>query len=137
MKIHTKKLTTCDVTEGGGCITLNLIDDTGAAVALNVPLDQAQSIAMTLPRLLTRAIRSISGNPESRYVFPLGEWTAEIPEGRDGLILTLTTCDGFEVSFAVPPEACRSLGWTLATGRDHGGDEPEEKRDALATSRVH
>jgi hypothetical protein len=67
MKIHTKRLTTCEVTEGGQGITLNLIDDTGAAVALAVPFEQAQSIAMTLPRLLTRAIRSISGNPR----FPL------------------------------------------------------------------
>jgi hypothetical protein len=140
MKIQSKTLTTCEITDGGQGITLNLIDDTGAAVALRVPFEQAQSIAMTLPRLLTRAIRSISGNPESRYVFPLGEWTVEVPEGRDGLILTMATSDGFEVSFGLPAEACRSLGWTLATGRDGGGEEPEEKlekRDVLAPPRVH
>ena len=136
MKIQSKTLTTCEITDGGEGITLNLIDDTGAAVALNMPFEQAQSIAMTLPRLLARAVRSISGNPESRYVFPLGEWIAEVPEGREGLILTLATTDGFEVSFGLPAEACRSLGWTLAPGRD-GGDEPDEKRGALAPPRVH
>jgi hypothetical protein len=137
MTIQSKTLTTCEVTDGGRGITLNLVDDTGAAVAFNVPFEQAQSIAMTLPRLLTRAIQSISGNPESRYVFPLGEWTVEVPEGRDGLILTLATSDGFEVSFELPAEACLSLGWTLATGRDAAGDEPDEKRAALAPPRVH
>jgi hypothetical protein len=136
MKIQIKTLTTCEITDGGEGITLNLIDDAGAAVALNVPFEQAQSIAMTLPRLLARAVRSISGNPESRYVFPLGEWTVEVPEGRDGLIVTLATAGGFEVTFGLPAEACRSLGWTLATGRD-SGDEPDEKHEALAPPRVH
>jgi hypothetical protein len=140
MKISTERLTTCEMGAGGKSVLLNFLDETGESVCLEVSFEHAQSIAMTLPRILSCAVRSISGSPQSRFVFPLGEWTLEIPEGHDGLILTLATTDGFSVSFGIPGETCRSLGWTLATGRDPARAEADDKletRDALATPRVH
>lgn len=140
MKISTERLTTCEMGDGGKSVLLNFVDETGESVCLEVSFEHAQSIAMTLPRILSCALRSISGSPQSRFVFPLGEWTLEVPEGREGLILTLATSDGFSVSFGISAQTCRSLGWTLATGRDAGTEDAEDKRetlDALAPSRVH
>jgi hypothetical protein len=34
-------------------------------------------------------------------------------EDSHSFILTLATLDGFEVSFRIPHDACRTLGWTL------------------------
>jgi hypothetical protein len=68
---------------------------------------------MTLPHLLSSAVRRKTGNDESRYVFDLGEWAIESAKGHNCLIATLKTPNGFEVSFAIPPEAGRFFGWTL------------------------
>jgi len=82
-------------------------------VTVELPLDQAEAVVMTLPRLLSRAVRQRAGNDEARYVFHLGEWVVEGAKEHSCLIATLKTPNGFEVSFAMPLEACRSLGWTL------------------------
>jgi hypothetical protein len=118
MKITLNELTTCGVQPGGEVLELNFVDAAGAPVCLQVPFDHAQAIAMTLPRLLDVALKQVTGNPQARYVFPLGRWSIETASDDNCLITTLSTEDGFEVSFGMPPEACRSLGWTLKSEAD-------------------
>jgi hypothetical protein len=72
---------------------------------------------MTLPRLLEVALKQVTGNPQARNVFPLGRWSVETASDDNCLITTLSE-DGFEVSFGLPPEACRSLGWVLKDEAD-------------------
>jgi hypothetical protein len=67
---------------------------------------------MTLPRLLSKALRQQTRNDTSRYVFSLGRWSIESSE-QPCLIMTLATDDGFEVSFGIPFETCRAMGWAL------------------------
>jgi hypothetical protein len=96
-------LTTCDVLQDGHVVALNLVDDAGTAVSLQLPFDQAQAMAMTLPSLLTRALRSpAAGRP--RYVFPLDHWTIEQSKVQNGLLLTLATEGGFQVASGVPAD---------------------------------
>jgi hypothetical protein len=114
MKICSARLTTCGVLHDGQMVNLDLVDDAGAAVSLQLPFDQAQAIAMTLPSLLTHALRSITGSATARYVFPLDRWTVEQSKEHKGLLVTLATDEGFQVSFGIPAEACRGLGLTLA-----------------------
>jgi hypothetical protein len=92
------------------------LDHEGAAVTVELPLDQAEAIVMTLPHLLTLAIRQSTGNDEARYVFGLHGWSIEAAKGENCLIATLITTKGFEVSFGIPFEACHSLGWNLQHG---------------------
>jgi hypothetical protein len=113
MKIDLTSLTTCRVEPDGAALELGFIDGEGRAAALRVPFESAQAIAMTLPRLLSEAVRRITGQPESRYVFPLGRWRVESAEDGSGAIATFTTPDGFEVSFGITPTVCRALGWAL------------------------
>jgi hypothetical protein len=130
VKICSAKLTTCDVLRDGTAIRLDLVDESGADVSLQLPFDQAQAVAMTLPSLLTRALKSLTGSDTARYVFPLEHWTVERTDGGDGLLLTLATDDGFQVCFAIPAAACDGLGTTLVGhAREHaaqgdGADEP-------------
>jgi hypothetical protein len=113
MEIESRELTTCDVTGDGEVVRLRFNDTSGNAVVLSLPFAQAGSLTMTLPQLLTKALRARDGNEGSRFVFPLGEWVLEgVADGRT-VVVTLRTTDGFEVSFAAPLDHCRSLASDL------------------------
>lgn len=117
MKIRSQKLTTCQVAADGTSVDLEFLERDGTPVTLELPLDQAERVVMTIPHLLTRAVKCQTGDEAARYVFNLEGWTIEGTEGAHCLI-TLTTAHGFEVSFAIPYEACRSLAWNLQQGAD-------------------
>jgi hypothetical protein len=113
MDIESAQLTTCDVTRDGEVVRLKFIDTSGNSVVLSLPFAQAGALTMTLPHLLTKALKARFGNEGSRFVYPLGEWLLEgVADGRT-VIVTLRTTDGFEVSFAVPLDHCRSLATDL------------------------
>ena len=113
MEISSAELTTCDVTPDGRIVTLNLIDVAGNPVALRLPLDQVGALTMTLPGLLTKAVKARDGNDTARFVFPLGDWLLERVADCRALIVTLKTTDGFEMSFGAPLDICRSFGAAL------------------------
>jgi hypothetical protein len=118
VKIDLKGLTTCRVEPDSEALELDFIDGSGKPTSIRVPFESAQSIAMTLPRLLSEAVRRITGQEQSRYVFPLGTWRVETADDRSGAIATLSTPDGFEVSFGITPAVCRGLGWALKSEGD-------------------
>jgi hypothetical protein len=114
MIIYASKLTTCTALADGETIKLEFLDEQRNPVSLLLPFEYAASIAMTLPQLLTEAVRAQTRQDSARYVFPLGQWLLEAIEDRQSFILTLKTTDGFEVSFRIPQATCRAaLGWTL------------------------
>jgi hypothetical protein len=130
MIINCSTLTTCHAVGNGETVMLEFIDEDGRSVSVRLAFEHAQSIAMTLPRLLTQAVKAQTGQDNARYVFPLGEWILEGVEGDQSFIITLKTEDGFEVSFRMPLAASKSLGWSLQHEADQGaptsrsGDEP-------------
>ena len=128
MRISSSRLTTCSVAADGETIELGLVDRSGAPVILQLPLDQAEAVVMTLPNMLTRAVKRRTGTQEARYVFSLNEWLIEDTGDKKSLIVTLRTTDGFEVSFAIPLETCQSLGWSLKHEAD-GAIEAQEPAD--------
>src|SRR5262245_43944651 len=65
MKICSNRLTTCRVTADGETLELCLEDRSDTAVSLQIPFDQAEAIAMTLPHLLTQAVRRRTGQDEA------------------------------------------------------------------------
>ena len=97
----------------GGGVGLEFLDSSGNAVRLELPVEQAESLIMTLPQLLACALRQRTGDQDARYVFGLGEWAIESAKGQACLITTLKTPDGFEVCFGIPFGAARSLGQNL------------------------
>jgi hypothetical protein len=96
VKIRSETLTTCRVATDGSNVELEFLDHSGAPVVLELPLDQAEAVVMTLPHLLARAVRSRAGNDEARYVFGLHEWSIEAAKDNNCLITTLKTTNGFE-----------------------------------------
>jgi hypothetical protein len=122
MDIEIKTLTTCNVGPDGLTLELSFIDADGRPALLRLSFESAQALAMTLPHLLTQAVQRMTGQGESRYVFPLDTWRLDSCEDLDGAIATLATTDGFAVSFGIPTETCRSLGWALKSQA-----EPEDR----------
>ena len=118
VKIRSQKLTTCQVAADGTNVGLEFLDHSGRAVTVEFPLDQAEAVIMTMPHLLAEAVKCQTGNEAARYVFNLEGWSIESTENKNCLIATLTTSHGFEVCFAIPYEACQSLGWNLQQGAD-------------------
>jgi len=116
VKIRSQKLTTCQVAADGTNVGLEFLDHTGRAVTVEFPLDQAEAVIMTMPHLLAHAVKRQTGNEAARYVFGLEGWSIESTEDKNCLLATLTTSHGFEVCFAIPYEACQSLGWNLQHG---------------------
>jgi|RhiMethySRZTD1v2_1073278.scaffolds.fasta_scaffold1162908_1 hypothetical protein len=113
MKICGSKLTTCRVSDGE-VVELGFLDSSGETASVQLPFDQAESLVMTLPHLLARALRRRTGLENARYVFRVGDWSIEATEEEhDCLILTLVTVDGFEVSLAIPLGTCGLLGACL------------------------
>jgi hypothetical protein len=132
MIIHCGKLTTCGTLEDGETVKLEFVDVGGNPISLLLSFEDAESIAMTLPRLLTQAVKAQTGQDNSRYVFALGRWLLEGVEDRQSLILTLATIDGFEVSFRIPPATCRALGWSL----QHDAEDDAVDRGDASTGAV-
>ena len=118
MKIRSSQLTTCRVANDGSNVGLEFLDQSGATVTVELPLDQAEAVIMTLPHLLARAVRRQTGDQDARYVFGLHEWALEGAKDQECLIATLKTTNGFEVCFGIPFEACKSFGWNLQRGAD-------------------
>lgn len=113
-KIAGRSLTDIHVSADGSHVRLGLVDAEDRAVALDLPLDCVNQLIMTLPHVMKRALRTRYGDSRLRLVFPLGNWSLEEPEGDRRVILTLTTDDGFEVSFAVEPGEIESMHHTAS-----------------------
>ena len=91
---------------------------------------------MTLPHVLAYALKRRTGKPEARYVFGLGEWCIEDTKDRDSLIVTLKTTDGFEVSFGIPFQTCRTLGFSLQHEANEAIAAGERDEETTAPGRM-
>jgi hypothetical protein len=111
--ITSRRLTTCQVVEGGKAVRLGFVDHDGRSSSVTFPFDQAESIVMTLPQMLSMALQQRTHNDKARYVFPLKRWSLESSEA-DFLVANMMTGDGFQVSFAIPRDVCKAIGWSLS-----------------------
>ena len=116
-RIVSKQLTTCTVIEGGKAIRFDLVGQAGEPVSIEMPFDQAESIVMTIPRLLSAALRMQTGDDQMRYVFSVGDWSLELAKDQHYRILAVRTPDGFEVAFAISLETSVAMGSELTAGQ--------------------
>lgn len=76
MEIDTQALTTCEVAADGGAVSLGFLDSGGKPATIR-PLNQLGALAMTLPKLIDRALRARFGDASLRYAYPLASWAVE------------------------------------------------------------
>lgn len=108
-------LTSCDVSSDGEHIRFGVRDSTGKPVNLFISAEQAGSLAMTLPKLLSTALKARFRDPSLRLVFPLSDYFIEGTGDAEKIILSLKTPDGFEVSFAMSPGTLSEFGQLVNT----------------------
>jgi hypothetical protein len=125
----SSRLTRSRIVNEGRAVRLEFLDSDGRPVAVEFPFDQAESIVMTLPQMLAKALQRRTHDRSSRYVFPLGRWSIESCSEKS-LIATLCTDDGFQVSFAIPCDACRAIGLAL---RHEGESAMEQEGHSQST----
>jgi hypothetical protein len=121
--VTSSRLTTCGVVEAGQAIRLGFLDESGEAVSIEFAFEQTLSLIMTLPQLLSRAVALQTKDPTARCVFSLKQWTLERVDG-DSLIITLSTDDGFAVSFSIPFNTCKALGFALRHEVESASEQP-------------
>jgi hypothetical protein len=120
LRIAIRQLTTCSVIEVGKTIGLDFVGQAGEPVSVVMPFDQAASIVMTIPRVLSAALKIQTRDAQARYVFSVGNWSLELAKDQNCRILSLRTPDGFEVAFAISSETSAAIGSALTGGSEAG-----------------
>jgi hypothetical protein len=125
-EMDVASLTTCQVAPEGHYVRLNFEDALGRPAALRLTTSCVQQLVMTLPHLLSRALKARHGDGSLRAVFPLGEWRLEVAAGSKDFILTMMTPDGFEVAFSL--SAAAIAGMTSAIEEHSSTLIPDRRR---------
>lgn len=63
-------------------------------MSIEMPFSQAESLVMTIPQLLSIALKMQTGDAQARYVFSVGAWSLESAK-ENHRILSLRTPDCF------------------------------------------
>jgi hypothetical protein len=113
MEIDTQALTTCEVADDGGAISLGFVDSTGKPATIRLSLNQVGALAMTLPGLIDKALQTRFGDQSLRYAYPLASWLVEQSSDPTQTMVTLRTVDGFSVCFSIPRRQQSELGEAL------------------------
>jgi hypothetical protein len=115
MEIEPQSLTNCEVSPDGSSVLLGFTDGGGTPAQMRLSLKQVGELAMTLPDLITKALRLRYGDHTLRYAYPLASWTVERSTDPRTGIVTLCTTDGFSVSFSIQNELKHELADALAS----------------------
>jgi len=112
--VRIAALTTCEVSGDGTRIQLDMVDEEGQQVTLELRAALATPLILTLPRLMEQCLQRLHGDA-TRLVFPMGRWALEAATEADAFILSLETPDGFRVAFAVSMDDASGLADALQT----------------------
>jgi hypothetical protein len=108
-----RSLTHFSVCCSGRHVEIGFTDDAGEPAALQLPQECLGTLLMTLPRMIEMALRRRSGNADLKQVYPLGDWQLHAGDEPESMILSLSTPDGFRVSFCAPIRQATELGEAL------------------------
>jgi hypothetical protein len=120
-KIDIRGLTRFEIADDGTAVSLVAEDAAGRPVTLAFPVEMLSSLIMTLPRMVTSAVQRRNNDPSARVVYPLSDFGIELSTDLRTRILTLTTHDGFTVSFGLSDDQFRSIRCTDAPAAEMRG----------------
>jgi hypothetical protein len=99
MEIDIETLAACEVAADGGAISLGFVDSVGRPATVTLSLNDAGSLAMTLPGLITKALQTRFGDRSLHNA-------AQV-------LVTLRTADGFSACFSVERRQQNQFGEAL------------------------
>jgi hypothetical protein len=110
--VEIRTLARFETSADGNFIKLIGAGPRGEIVSLNFVTDSLSGLLVTLPKLLACAEQCRRNDPSVRLVFRLSRFQLELGTDRQTRILTLTTQDGFSVSFGLTEMQCREIAET-------------------------
>lgn len=108
-------MTICEIEPDGNAVVFGLVDRHGVPSRVRLPIEQMGALAMTLPSLIEKALRTRYQDESLRYAYPLGSWALEQASDPATRMMTLRTTDGFSVCFSMPRSTSHALSEALAT----------------------
>jgi hypothetical protein len=105
-----EELIAYDVASDGNRFRLSFTCANGKQGSLSFPTECLKSLIMTLPRMMTQALWARYGDESLRLVYPADMVRVERCPDPGTFIMTLTTPDGFGVSFSVTGQQLGALG---------------------------
>lgn len=112
-----ERLTTFDISPGGDRFCLNFTDQTGSSAGLSLPCECLIQLIMTLPEMAAKTLKARYRDDTLRIVYPLGTFLMEASNMQEIVILTLTTQDGFKVSFGLTDGDLKELSATIGNAQ--------------------
>src|ERR1700744_108988 len=113
MEIDIESLTSCEIAADGGTISLGFVDSAGQPATVTLSLNDAGSLAMTLPGLIPRAWQARFDDGSLCYAYPLKSWALEQSSDPAQVLVTLRTTDGFSACFSVARHQQSEFGEAL------------------------
>ena len=108
--IEAAALTTFEVAPDGTRFQMNLVDQDGKSASVSLPARCINELMMTLPNVMRRALSIQFRDSSLRLVYQLGTTRVEKAAGKEAVILTSTTPDGFEGFVRIQwSPGCRTL----------------------------
>jgi len=99
--INGTTLTTFEVAADGSTVSIHVAEHDSKPGSLVLPSECIQAMIMTLPEMMRQALQRRYRDPSLRLVYPADHLHVECSTEPGKLILTLTSGNGFAVSFAV------------------------------------
>src|ERR1700733_11717052 len=81
MEIDIETLAACERAADGGAIPRVFVDSAGQPATVTLSLNDAGSLAMTLPGLITKALQTRFGDGSLSCAYPLASWAIEQSSG--------------------------------------------------------
>jgi hypothetical protein len=111
------ELTVFDMASDGSRFRMSFICQDGGQGSLSLPAECLRELIMTLPRMVTQMLRARHRDESLRLVYPADNVRIERASDAKTFIVTLTTPDGFEVSFGLTEQQMKAFG--DAAGAEH------------------
>ena len=113
MEIDIETLAACEVAADGGAISLGFVDCAGQPATVTLSLNDAGSLAMTLPGLITKALQTRFDDRSLHNAYPLASWAVEQSSDPAQVLVTLRTADGFSACFSIQRQQQNKFGAAL------------------------
>lgn len=107
IEIHT--LSRFEMSDDGKFIKLTGEGRNGEEVKMNFTPLSLSGLLVTLPKLIESAEQRRRSDSSVRLVFKLSRLNIDLSTDRETRIVTLTTSDGFSVSFGLSDAQCREI----------------------------
>ena len=108
-EIVGKELIAYDIASDGNWFRMSFSCVNGKQGSLRLPTECLKALIMTLPRMMIKALSARYGDDSLRLVYPAEVVRIEGSRDPNTFILTLTTPDGFAVSFSLSGQQLDAL----------------------------